>query len=88
MSFPKYMTMKYRNFSVGSNPLRLPLVRASAARIACLTQFRGRVKHAHPLLCGGWEGFESVMIYGKLNNFQVRKSPLPPFLKVGNQMNF
>jgi hypothetical protein len=49
------MTMKYRNCSIGSNPLRLPLD-------------RGRDKLAPPLLRGGWEGFESVMICEKINN--------------------
>jgi hypothetical protein len=47
--------MNYRNCSIGSNPLRLPLD-------------RGRDKLAPPLLRGGWEGFESVMIYGNINN--------------------
>jgi hypothetical protein len=55
LSIPKYTTMNYRNCSIGSNPLRLPLN-------------RGRDKLAPPLLRGGWEGFESDMIYEKINN--------------------
>jgi len=47
------VTIKYRNYLIGSNPLRLPLD-------------MGRDKLAPPLLRGGWEGFESVMIYGKI----------------------
>jgi len=43
-----------QNYSSGSNPLRPPLD-------------RGREKLAPPLSRGGWEGFESVMIYGNIN---------------------
>ena len=44
--------------AIEPNPLQLPLVRASAARIACLPHFRGRAEPAPPLTRGGWEGFE------------------------------
>jgi len=54
------MTMKRRKCSIGSNPLQLPLD-------------RGRDRLAPPLLRGGWEGFESVMIYGNINNSAISK---------------
>jgi hypothetical protein len=55
LSIPKHMTMMYRNYSIGSNPLQLPLD-------------RGRDNFAPPLLRGGWEGFKNIMIYGNINN--------------------
>jgi hypothetical protein len=68
------MTMKYRNCSIGSNHLRLPLAPARGMLVGtpqfCCdpTSNRGREKLAPPLIRGGWEGFKSVMIYGKINN--------------------
>ncbi len=47
-----------RKYSIGSNPLRLPLN-------------KGRDKPAPPLLRGGWEGFKSVMNYENLNNQEI-----------------
>ena len=65
--------MEYRNCSIGSNPLRLPVNRGRDKLAPPLLEAGSQqscgVPNSIPLagVRGGWEGFESVMTYEKID---------------------